>query len=256
MFGAPWTQQTLGAVLRHFKGHMENTIEAILAHGDGSPMALVNRLRGGDDMSNSMSMQESDEAFARRLAASSSTASSSSSSSSSAAGAGALPASSSKNNGTPKKGRGNPTTLPPDFLRIPGRSYPDSGSTNSGIRQDVVNQNQPNSPPQTQQMLADEQLARMLQDEMFMRELSRNPEFAFLAQGGGVGGGGGGAGAGAGDFSVLVGPDRSATYNSFSNSSNYSSATTPETSPTCRVPPWARRLPAWATKPSADLATL
>jgi len=43
-------------------------------------------------------------------------------------------------------------------------------------------------------MLADEQLARMLQDEMFMRELSRNPEFAFLAQGGGVGGGGGGGG--------------------------------------------------------------
>ena len=48
--------------------------------------------------------------------------------------------------------RGHPVVLPDDFLRVPGAS-------------------------KAQQMEADEQLARMLQDELFLRELRDNPEF-------------------------------------------------------------------------------
>ncbi|GMH50747.1 hypothetical protein TrRE_jg10359 [Triparma retinervis] len=90
----------------------------------------------------------------------------------------------------PRQGKGTPTTLPPDFLRIPdyggvgglnhpsasGRPGPQSGSPPSA------------SPPQTSQMREDEALARMLQNELFVAELQNNPEFRHLA---GPGGGGG-----------------------------------------------------------------
>jgi hypothetical protein len=47
MFQAPWARETLDAVLRHEKGHMENTCERILNHGDKDPLILVNRLKAG-----------------------------------------------------------------------------------------------------------------------------------------------------------------------------------------------------------------
>jgi hypothetical protein len=50
-----------------------------------------------------------------------------------------------------KKGRGTPTQLPANFLKIPG------------------------------QVDEDEALARMLQNEMFAKEVKKNPEFAHLA---------------------------------------------------------------------------
>jgi hypothetical protein len=147
MFGEPWTRETLDAVLRHEKGHMENTCDRILQHGDQSPQLLVDRLKAnGPEPQVAM-----DEQLARQLAAGGSTARRSSTSSS-------------------RKGRGTPTTLPGDFLRLPGYK-PSGGATSSSAGG----------------MMDDETLARMLQDELFSEELARNPDFAHLARGGGRG---------------------------------------------------------------------
>jgi hypothetical protein len=153
MFGEPWTRQTLDAVLRHEKGHMENTCDLILQHGDKDPQALVDRLKsGGPEPQVAM-----DEALARQLAA--------------AQGGG----NSGINTGA-KKGRGIPTTLPPDFLRIPGyKRSATASSTGAAASAAVAGQ------------IDDETLARMLQDELFSEELARNPDFAHLARGGGGG---------------------------------------------------------------------
>lgn len=142
MFGEPWTRESLDSVLRHFKGHMENTVDSILSHGDGSPQSLINKLKA----KTSGTSLNSDAELARQLA-------------------------SEDNKGsiapTREKGRGTPTDLPPDFLRVPG--YKGTGGGGGVDR--------------------DEQLARMLQDELFSQELANNPEFAHLAQGGRAGGG-------------------------------------------------------------------
>lgn len=138
MFGAPWTQETLDAVLRHHQGHMENTVETVLAHGNGDPAALVERLK------NPQASVSMDEEIARQLANESRPS--------------AAPGAKKKK----QLGRGTPTQLPTDFLRIPGRKYETST---------VVDQ--------------DEALARMLQDELFTQELANNPEFAHLARAGG-----------------------------------------------------------------------
>ena len=73
-----------------------------------------------------------------------------------------------------RRQRGIKTDLPDDFLRIPG-THPAPGTELADVD-------------------ADEQLARMLQDELFAEELRNNPEFAHLA--GGRGGSGGGPGGG------------------------------------------------------------
>lgn len=125
MFGAPWTRQTLDAVLRHEKGHMENTCERILNHGSQDPQLLVQALK---------SQVSLDELHGGRAPQARSS----------------------------KKGRGTPTKLPDDFLRIPGYKY-------RGAAPGVVD---------------DETLARMLQDELFSEELARNPDFAHLARAG------------------------------------------------------------------------
>lgn len=139
MFQAPWTRETLDAVLRHENGHMENTCEKILDHGSQDPQILVDRLKaGGPEPQVAM-----DAELARQLAGQGS-------------GGGRA---------AKKKGRGTPTELPADFLRIPGykRSANASGSGPAGMD--------------------DETLARMLQDELFSEELARNPDFAHLARG-------------------------------------------------------------------------
>lgn len=148
MFTDPWTRESLDAVLRHEKGHMENTCELILQHGDKDPQILVDRLKaGGPEPQVAM-----DEELARRL--SDSRASSRQQSSSNASG-----------------GRGTPTTLPADFLRLPGYR-PSPSETNRTAATGNAAGGQP---------MDDETLARMLQDELFSEELARNPDFAHLA---------------------------------------------------------------------------
>lgn len=159
MFAAPWTEDSLDTVLRHFEGHMENTVDAVLTHGDSDPQLLIQRLESGTNQ------EELDEQLARQLAngtqqqpqavRSNNTVPARPLSNSNSGGGGGNPGTDSA---APKwkKGRGTPTTLPDDFLRIP--------SNGSNIS-------------------SDEALARMLQDKLFADEIRNNPEFAHLAQG-------------------------------------------------------------------------
>jgi hypothetical protein len=156
MFGEPWTRDTLDSVLRHHQGHMENTVDQILRYGDRDPQALVDALQAGIDPEASSVTQ--DEALARQLAQEGRSTSRSKPSSGSGQASGGA-----------KKGRGTPTALPPDFLRIP------SGQTSTTTPM-------ASATPATQ-MDSDEALARMLQDELFTEELAQNPDFAHLARG-------------------------------------------------------------------------
>jgi len=149
MFAEPWTRQSLDAVLRHEKGHMENTCELILQHGDLDPRLLVERLKNGG----TEPQVAIDEELARQL-----TASSGASNNNSRGGSGE----------GAKKGRGTPATLPDDFLRLPG--YRQSSAARSG------------SISGNGTAMDDETLARMLQDQLFSEELARNPDFAHLAR--------------------------------------------------------------------------
>jgi len=102
MFSEPWTRDTLDTVLRHYQGHMENTVECILGHGGKAPQILLDRLKNGGKNSTSM-----DGELARQLSSQTDTETTS---------AAAAPAASSSSN--QKRMRGTPTTLPDDFLRI------------------------------------------------------------------------------------------------------------------------------------------
>lgn len=126
---------------------MENTVESILGHGEKDPQLLIQNLKNGGKNATSL-----DEELARQL--SSQVDSGVSSAAVRSAPAAARSTQSTTNN--QKRGRGTPTSLPDDFLRI----KPASG-------QSTVD--------------ADEALARMLQDELFSEELRRNPDFAHLA---------------------------------------------------------------------------
>jgi hypothetical protein len=148
MFGEPWTRETLDAVLRHEKGHMENTCDRILNHGAKDPQILLDRLKTGG----SEPQVAIDEELARQLE-----------SGGSAAAAAPGPA---------QEGRGTPTELPADFLRIPGYKSTAAAAmaSSSGGMDDAT-------------------LARMLQDELFAEELRQNPDFAHLARGNRTAGG-------------------------------------------------------------------
>lgn len=147
MFGEPWTRESLDLVLRHFQGHMENTVESILGHGDKDPQLLLDHLKNGGKDATAL-----DEELARQLSSQVDSRPSRSSTSSGATNSSSAAPSSSSNN--QRQLRGTPTTLPDDFLRV-------------------------KTPSST--MDADEALARMLQDELFSEELRRNPDFAHLA---------------------------------------------------------------------------
>lgn len=166
MFKTPWTEDSLDTVLRHFEGHMENTVDAVLTHGDGDPQLLIQRLESGTNQ------EELDEQLARELANGTQQQHTGSMSSNSnnmnnrnvnrmSSHSGMSPSrgggAAATNQSSSKKGRGIVTSLPDDFLRIPGNN----GNISS-----------------------DEALARMLQDKLFADELRNNPEFAHLAQGG------------------------------------------------------------------------
>ncbi|CAJ1942314.1 unnamed protein product [Cylindrotheca closterium] len=162
MFGAPWTRETLDTVLRHEKGHMENTCERILNHGDKDPQILVDRLQSGEPDP----QQAIDEALALQLSAQEQGGGR-------GGGSRPAPATSGKKKAQAaagQKGRGVPTSLPDDFLRVPGFKIPaNAGASAAATPMD------------------DESLARMLQDELFSEELARNPDFAHLARGRGGG---------------------------------------------------------------------
>jgi hypothetical protein len=213
MFGH-FNRSQLDTVLRHHEGHMEHTVETLLAHGEESPEDLLSKLgsipKSGMSSSHrgasSASDIDADEELARQLAAEDrqhAREAASAASSNQGIGLGSAmgrggkwkppgerrlaastvtaprnkPASKQQTTqqqqpvttGT-KKGRGTPNQLPSDFLRIPGRSYPNDTTATSSTNVDAVAGE-----------MTDEQLARMLQDELFQEELRNNPEFSHLA---------------------------------------------------------------------------
>lgn len=156
MFGDAWTRQHLDAVLRSQQGHMENTVDLILRHGDRDPQLLVQQIQSGVDPQQSLTAQ--DEALARQLSQQSVGVNLTSAGPETIQRADMSSASSSSQvtDVSARQRKGTPTRLPDDFLRLPGM----------------------------QSVLADDEaLARMLQDELFSEELARNPEFAHLARG-------------------------------------------------------------------------
>jgi hypothetical protein len=172
MFSDRWDEDSLDTVLRHFEGHMENTVDAILAHGDAPPSELVRRLEASRT---GASISEMDAELARQLANQEEAQARVASTNVRQPGRGHVPPALrrgdvSTRSSAPnvrvspaeneKRGRGVPTRLPADFLRIPGME----GAT----------------------MSSDEALARMLQDKLFAEEIKNNPEFAHLARGGGI----------------------------------------------------------------------
>jgi hypothetical protein len=121
---------------------MENTVESLLSHGDKDPQSLLEQLKNGSS-STSTSL---DEELARQLSTGAGERLSATREASAPATA---------TTGT-ALGRGTPTTLPDDFLRC--QTSTDQATLES-----------------------DAALARMLQDQLFSEELSRNPDFAHLA---------------------------------------------------------------------------
>jgi hypothetical protein len=90
----------LDAVLRHQKGHMENTVDLILRHGEKDPQMLIDQLDAGiDPAQTSLAL---DEQLARQLSQ--------------------QPLS--RASAAAKEGKGKPATLPDDFLRIPNYKPP------------------------------------------------------------------------------------------------------------------------------------
>jgi hypothetical protein len=101
---------------------MENTVDMILRHGEKSPTALLDQIATGVDPAARAAL--ADEALAQQLAQGSSRTTTTGSSAT-----------------TAKKGRGIPTILPDDFLRLPSAN---------------------GCSPTTGQLDSDEALARML----------------------------------------------------------------------------------------------
>mmetsp|Transcript_11648 Transcript_11648/g.19378 ORF Transcript_11648/g.19378 Transcript_11648/m.19378 type:complete len:293 (+) Transcript_11648:133-1011(+) len=168
MFGAPWTRESLDQVLRHFQGHMENTVESILSHGEGDPAALLTKLTNQSTAdSTTTAATQNDQELARQLARQEqvqqqqrTTTTTTTTGTNTGTGTTTRPSPPQSK----KKGRGTAIDLPPDFLRVP--NYSGRGGQEGG-----------------QVMDQDEALARMLQDELFSQELANNPEFAHLARG-------------------------------------------------------------------------
>ena len=67
-----YTAQHLDAVLRHQGGHMENTVETLLVHGDGTPDELMRKLsrtpQGSALSGGSSGSVDADAELARQLA--------------------------------------------------------------------------------------------------------------------------------------------------------------------------------------------
>lgn len=234
------------AVLRHHGGHMENTVETLLHHGEGTPDELMQKLpsipvgssanhnaasgggRGVDadeELARQLAAEDERQAYnnrggtqsnlgmgmasamggnrrstgQRRPMASNATIPSPARKPAAARSTPQLPA------GT--KGIGTHTTLPADFLRIPGQKYPVATNSSNNISDPIASASGPGG---VGQMMSDEQLARMLQDELFQEELRNNPEFSHLAgrrnpRAGYPGGGGRGQSTGRSTYSGAAG---------------------------------------------------
>jgi hypothetical protein len=193
-----YTPRHLDAVLRHHGGHMENTVETLLMHGDGTPDELMGKLSrtAADGVASSYSSGgtggqrgfDVDADVARRLAAEDGmhTRRHGEFGPSSTGADASRAARSSGTRGT----RGTPAELPSDFLRIPGRKYPASTTTTSSASSSSSSGFSIASSSSGSamagggiagQVMTDEQLARMLQDELFQEEIRNNPEFSHLA---------------------------------------------------------------------------
>lgn len=176
-----YTPQQLDAVLRHHNGHMENTVETILGH-QGTPEELTERLKrgliSGDRARGAGGTNiDADEELARQLAREDQQQQQQRQqqfrshgenlppgqrrlmSSNVVAPRNTATAAVQSSAAREKTGRGTATTLPVDFLRIPGRKYPQQ-------QQQQQQHNVGHAGGMT-----DEQLARMLQDELFQEEL-------------------------------------------------------------------------------------
>lgn len=200
-----YTAQQLDAVLRHHAGHMENTVETLLNHGEGSPEELMRKLPSmpvgnnntSDPPSSDVQQQQSidaDAELARQLAVEDEQRGNSSRNNrggtqsnlgigmASAMGANRRspgrrrpmasdtrpvsrrPASNQPPAGT--KGIGTHTSLPNDFLRIPGRTTSSSNrNTNNNAatassNDDIVSASGPGG---VGQIMSDEQLGEKLQ---------------------------------------------------------------------------------------------
>jgi len=222
-----YTSAHLDAVLRHQGGHMENTVETLLLHGDGSPEELIRKLptltpgvpnANNAANNNNQGSIDQDAELARQLAAEEehavankinrrsgpvaattgggggvSLSSHIPTSTNIHAGVGSVDTSSTRQQQqqssmssndnyhtttaqtTTKKGRA--VVLPNDFLRIPGRTYPTESNTETSSSSWPSR----SAGGTTNMMMTDEQLARMLQDELFQEEIRNNPEFRHLA---------------------------------------------------------------------------
>ena len=102
MFGEQWSREQLDSVLRHQKGHMENTVDLILSHDNRNPSVLIDKLNSGEDP-NAHTI-DADAELARQLAN----------------GSRVVPQQQQQTQQRPSGTgrRGTPTELPPDFLRI------------------------------------------------------------------------------------------------------------------------------------------
>jgi len=156
MFGPNYTKDNLEVILRHFEGHMENTVDTILAHGDKRPQVLVEQLKKSQncfDLDEQLAQELGREEEARiQRPVNISTVPP------------ALrrdPDSSSTNVNKISTTTGRPKVeLPHDFLRIPG--YPHSAISSTTAD--------------------DEALARALQNELFMNQIRDDPELSHLSR--------------------------------------------------------------------------
>src|SRR3569832_665303 len=101
--GGGWSQENLDAILRLQQGHMENTVDMILRHGDKDPQILIDQLAAGVDPEESA--RNMDEALARQLSQGERVT---------------MNLAQPTPNAPVSIVHGTPTTLPDDFLRIPG----------------------------------------------------------------------------------------------------------------------------------------
>jgi hypothetical protein len=138
-----WTRESLDAVLRFQKGHMENTVDFILRHMDENPQQLMEQLQAGINPDDSTTRMDAE--LARQLAHTESTNSQ----------------------------RGTPTVLPDDFLRIPGYDPADTESDEALARRLQQEENQQRerpaprrTPATTQQRTAAPPIGPVLQQNL------------------------------------------------------------------------------------------
>jgi len=154
MFGPPWTDRTLDAVLRHHDGHMENTVESILSHGNKDPQLLIVELR--HFQLNVEKQTAADEQLARQLA---------------------------KVDVEDKIKSSFDDKLWPHNKSLRRSNYPNLEGERKEISNQHIHDSMQFSDREKSVVDSDEALARMLQDELFSQELQKKPEFSYFSRG-------------------------------------------------------------------------